>query len=357
MSDEPRFWFVDLVWLVVHVGLTAAVVLGDVPGALRVAVVVPAVLLVPGYSLVAALFPAGASRENVEWQAFDPGRRDTHADIPQVYGLTRVDRFALALVSSVAVVPLVAFVVNFTPFQLRSGPLLAAIGVPVVLLTVIAFVRRLRTPPVRRFSPFGAVPVTRDVESDGYRPLFGVEPASARDRLVQVIVGVSLLAFVASVTFAATTPPPADDRFTEAYLVAENDDGNLTTAAVPGEYTANRSEELVLGVVNNEYERTEYEVVVRLRRVENDSVTDGTELERFSMTLEHGETREHRHELRPAETGENLRITYFIYRNKAPADPQAADAYRVLRVDVAVQPADGGASSRSIRREPGDGGR
>lgn len=55
----------------------------------------------------------------------------------------------------------------------------------------------------------------------------GRSSATAEDRPVRSVVTVSLIAF------AATAPPPADDRFTETSLVAENDDGNPTTATVP----------------------------------------------------------------------------------------------------------------------------
>ncbi|PSQ14970.1 hypothetical protein BRD02_07270 [Halobacteriales archaeon QS_8_69_73] len=338
MSDAPRFWYVDLVCVVVHAGLTAYVVLFEVAPVLRALVVVPTVVLLPGYALVAALYPERMPRENVEWQAFDPEQRGAHADAPVSYGLSRVDRLALAIPVSVVIVPLLALVVDISPSPLRAGPLLAAVCGPMVLLAVVAFARRLRLPAPKRFTPFGPVPVSQELDSGGSRPLVGWSSATAEDWLIRGAVAVSLIAFAGSVAFAATAPPPAGDRFTEAYLVAENDDGNLTTAAVPRELTAGASTELAVGLRNHEYERAEYQVVVQIARSDDGTRRTVEELDRFAATLEHGESVERRHEIRPSESGADLRLTYLVFRGGVPLEPAPANAYRVLGVDVRVQP-------------------
>ena len=355
MSDAPRFWYADLICAVVHVGLTVYVVLFEVAPILRTLVVVPTVVLLPGYVLVAALYPERMPRENVEWQAFDPEQRGAHADAPASYGLGRVDRLALAIPVSVVVVPLLALVVDVSPLPLRAGPLLAAVCGPVVLLAAVAFARRLRLPAPKRFTPFGPVPVARELDSGGSRPLVEWSSATAEDWLIRGVVAVSLIAFAGSVAFAATAPPPADDRFTEAYLVAENDDGNLTTAAVPRELTAGASSELVLGLHNHEHERTEYRVVARLVRSDDGTRRTVEELGRFAVTLEHGESVERRHEIRPSESGADLRLTYLVFRGGIPPEPGPASAYRVLRIDVRVQPPQG--ESAVVTRADGPDGR
>ena len=354
MSDALRFWYVDLVCVVVHAGLTAYVVLFEVAPVFRALVVVPTIVLLPGYALVAALYPGRMPRENVEWQAFDPEQRGAHADAPTSYGLSRVDRLALAVPVSVVVVPLLALVVDISPLPLRTGPLLAAVCGPVVLLAVVAFARRRRLPAPKRFTPFGPVPVSRELDPDGSRPLVGWSSATAEDWLIRGVVAVSLIVFAGSVAFAATAPPPADDRFTEAYLVAENDDGNLTTAAVPRELTAGASTELAVGLHNHEHERAKYRVVAQLARSdERRRIVE--ELGRFAVTLEHGESVERRHEIRPSESGADLRLTYLVFRGGIPPEPGPANAYRVLRVDVRVQQPQG--KSAVVAGDDGPDGR
>lgn len=355
MSDAPRFWYVDLICVVVHAGLTAYVVLFEVAPVLRTLVVVPTIVLLPGYVLVAALYPERMPRENVEWQAFDPEQRGAHADAPASYGLSRVGRLALAVPVSVVVVPLLALVVDISPLPLRAGPLLAAVCGPVVLLAAVAFARRRRLPAPKRFTPFGPVPVSRELDPDGSRPLVGWSSATAEDWLIRGVVAVSLIVFAGSVAFAATAPPPADDRFTEVYLVAENDDGNLTTAAVPRELTAGASTELAVGLHNHEHERAKYRVVAQLARSDDERRRIVEELGRFAVTLEHGESVERRHEIRPSESGADLRLTYLVFRGGIPPEPGPANAYRVLRVDVRVQQPQG--KSAVVAGDDGPDGR
>jgi uncharacterized membrane protein len=75
------------------------------------------VLFLPGYSLVAALFP---------------GRDDPDG----------IERIALSFGLSIAVVPLLGLALNYTPFGIRVVPVLAGLSVFAVLVAVIADVRR-----------------------------------------------------------------------------------------------------------------------------------------------------------------------------------------------------------------------
>ena len=75
------------------------------------------VLFLPGYSLVAALFP----------------RRDD---------LDGIERIALSFGLSIAVVPLIGLALNYTPYGIRLVPLLAGLSVFTILLALAAGVRR-----------------------------------------------------------------------------------------------------------------------------------------------------------------------------------------------------------------------
>ena len=76
------------------------------------------VLFLPGYSLIAALFP----------------RKDD---------LDGIERIALSFGLSIAVVPLIGLALNYTPFGIRLVPVLAGLSVFTILLAVIAGVRGL----------------------------------------------------------------------------------------------------------------------------------------------------------------------------------------------------------------------
>jgi len=84
------------------------------------------VLFLPGYSLIAALFP---------------GKDD----------LDGIERIALSFGLSIAVVPLMGLALNYTPFGIRLAPILVVLSVFTVLLAVVAGVRRLGLPEGERF--------------------------------------------------------------------------------------------------------------------------------------------------------------------------------------------------------------
>ena len=84
------------------------------------------VLFLPGYSLVAALFP----------------RKDD---------LDGIERIALSFGLSIAVVPLIGLALNYTPLGIRLVPVLLGLSLFTVLLAVVAGVRRVWMPEAERF--------------------------------------------------------------------------------------------------------------------------------------------------------------------------------------------------------------
>src|SRR2546425_11716956 len=107
----------------------AAVLLGvDVGNLLAILLV----LFVPGYVLVAAIFPGSLAPGNAE--------------------LDWIERIALSFGLSIAVVPLLGLVLNFTPFGIRFAPIVALIAVFTVGVGYVAYWRRMRLPPESRLS-------------------------------------------------------------------------------------------------------------------------------------------------------------------------------------------------------------
>ena len=84
------------------------------------------VLFLPGYSLIAALFP----------------KRDD---------LDGIERIALSFGLSIAVVPLLGLALNYTPFGIRLVPILIVLSMFTISLAVVACVRRCWLPEGERF--------------------------------------------------------------------------------------------------------------------------------------------------------------------------------------------------------------
>lgn len=284
---------------------------------LRVALVLPLVVLVPGYALVAALFP---------------GRRDPETAPGSAVELAGLERFVLSFVVSIGLVPLVAFGVNYT-FGLTLLPILLAVAAVTFVLLLAAYVRRVLTPVEARW---GLTPVAWVRRVAGYYTVdtsrFGragaFVPTTGTHRLLNLALVVALLTFFAGVGFAVVVPPASDEQFTELSALGETDQGNLSTRAVPDTYTQGQSTPLWIAIGNHEEERTSYTTVITL---------DGEEVDRFSTTVDDGETKRVERAITPTEAGQDRVLRVLLYKGDPGSNPNPEDAYRTLRIYVTVQ--------------------
>lgn len=114
---------------------------------------------------------------------------------------------------------------------------------------------------------------------------------------------------------------------------------------------------MVVGISSHEHQTREYTLVVELQNVDrnragtastNDtsgagtvsmSVLESAELARFDPKVSHDETWTLKHDVTPTLSGENLRLTYFLYRGSPPDEPSVANAYREVHLWVNVSKA------------------
>jgi uncharacterized membrane protein len=124
-GDRPG----DLIAVLLATFATAACVYTPVlnESFLRILFGVAMVLFIPGYALIAALFPA----------------RDD---------LDGIERVALSFGLSIAVVPLIGLALNYTPWGIRLDPILASLTIFTLAMAGIAWYRRLLLPAEKRFS-------------------------------------------------------------------------------------------------------------------------------------------------------------------------------------------------------------
>lgn len=322
--------------LTVVLALTAATCLAVLLPAfsgtgLRVALGLAFAFIAPGYALTAALFPERAESSH-------ESEREGDSDDAFLRRVRRGtvggwERLALSIGLSLAVVPLVGMVLNFTPPGIRLVPVVVSIGAFTVGAAVFAAVRRWNVPAERRFR----VPYRRWYAT-ARAGLFSAETRT--DQLLNVALAVSLVLAVGSVGYAIAGPKP-DEQYTEFYLLSP-DDGELIASDYPAEFVRGEEEPLTVGITNNEGERTEYAVVVELQRVERDAsgnasrVVERRDLHRFRTALGPNETWHRDHTVTPPMTGENLRLQYLLYRGDPPTEPRAENAYRTVHVPVDV---------------------
>lgn len=148
-----------------------------------------------------------------------------------------------------------------------------------------------------------------------------------------------ILSVVGSFGFIVSMPQQGE-RFTKFYLLTENE-GDLVADNYPEEFVQDETQSVIVGVENQERETVEYTIVVQLERVEGDrtepEVIERDELDRFDRTLNSEETWHAEHEITPTITGENLRLTYLLYRGQPPEEPTKENAYRDLHLWITVE--------------------
>lgn len=160
------------------------------------------------------------------------------------------------------------------------------------------------------------------------------------DAILNVVLVLSIILAAASVTYAVAVPKQGE-KFTETYLLTQNDDGSLVADNYPTNFTVGEGKSLVVGISNYEFERVNYSVVVELQNVtfptENTTrVTRQVELRRFRTTLSNNGTWNHRHTVTPTFAGQRLRLTYLVYRGDPPTQPSVESVYRSTHLWINV---------------------
>ena len=333
LPEPVRALPADLAAVVALVAVTLLAVflpgVRDTP--LRVVLGLPFVLFLPGYAFIAALFPEAGE---------PPATRNPDEEYERPVterGIDGIERVALSFGLSIAVVPLIGLVLNFTPWGIRLVPIMVAVSGFTVVATAVAARRRRTLPADERF----AVPYERWLAAAN-EEFF--HPDTRADAALNVLLALSVVLATASVAYAVAVPKPGE-QFTEFYVLTEDEDGELVADDYPTELTRGESRSIVVGIGNQEHEAVDYTVVVELQRVRFEEgannttrveVLEETELRRFHPTVEHNETWHRPYNVTPTLTGERLRLAFLLYRGGAPAEPTVDDAYRELHLWVNV---------------------
>jgi uncharacterized membrane protein len=241
---------------------------------IRTVLGLPMVLFLPGYALIAALFPAKDDLDGIE-------------------------RLALGFGLSIAVVPLMGLGLNYTPWGIRLIPILVSLSVFTLFMCVVAVYRRVQLPSDKAFSVS-----SREVYEALKAPVSS-QPESRLDRILTIILVISVLASVVALAYVVVTPKQGE-KFTEFYILGmDGKADNYTT-----HFTLGDNGQVIVGVVNHEYERVKYTMDIRLN---NDSLSIPSNVQSFS--LEHNATWERPLVFTPNSVGNNMKLEFLLYKN------------------------------------------
>jgi len=242
--------------------LIAAIIL--VPfNILRIILGLPFLLFFPGYTLVAALFT----------------RKE---------GMGNIERVALSFGMSVAVVPLIGLILNYTPWGIRLEPVLYSVASFILITSIIAWLRRSRLPEPERFG----------VDFQMRLPGWG---GGAWDRALSVILALTILGALGTLGYAIASPK-VGERFTEFYI--EGLEGKAID--YPKELALGEKGKVIVGIINREHETVTYRVEVVIDGVKNNGVGP--------VTLDHDGKWEEIVGFTPDKAGDNQKVEFLLYR-------------------------------------------
>lgn len=231
--------------------------------ALRVVLALPFLLFLPGYVLMAALFP----------------RRE---------GMGALERMALSFGISVVIVPLIGMILNYSPWGIRLEPVLYSVSIFIFATSIIAWLRCRRLPEQERLG----------IEFQLKLPGWG---SNMRDRVLSVALVVVIIVALGVLGYVIVSPK-AGDKFTEFYVL----DTAGEMADYPQEISVGMAGNVVLRIVNHEYQEVSYRVEIR---------SSGVIIKEVGLVkLEHGQNWEQEVDFIPVSVGGNQKVEFILFK-------------------------------------------
>lgn len=253
----------ELIPLNLLVIVLVAVIILFPSNVLRIILGLPFLLFFPGYTLIAALF---IKKE----------------------GMGSIERVALSFGLSIAVVPLIGLILNYTLWGIRTEPVLYSVASFILITSIIAWLRRGRLPEPERFG----------IEFQMRLPGWG---GGGWDRALSVILALAILGALGTLGYVIASPK-VGERFTEFYI--EGLEGKA--ADYPKELVVGEEGKVIVGIINREHETVTYQVEVVIDGVKNSEVGP--------VALGHGREWEEIVGFIPGMAGDNQKVEFLLYK-------------------------------------------
>ncbi|OQA53857.1 MAG: hypothetical protein BWY45_02838 [Euryarchaeota archaeon ADurb.Bin294] len=274
-----------ILWLIGAITCIYVPILNET--SIRVLLALPLVLFIPGYALIAALFPT-----------------DEDLDL--------IERIALSFGLSIAVVPLIGLGLNYTPWGIRLDPIVISLSLFTIIMVLIAQGRRAMTDPDDRYR-FPA-----DEIMAGIREEFFPTEGNRTDKILSIILLISILAAIGTTIFVIVFPKEGE-KFTEFYILGEK----RMAADYPDRLIIGEEYPMYIGVGNHEYRNISYTIEVHQMAMETDEsgnvsfITRMNMTDRISVPVSHNETVTVPYNLSAADIGYN-RIEFLLFNESVP---------------------------------------
>jgi uncharacterized membrane protein len=302
--DYPAFFETPLpsdlklaaVWLAVCIATIYLPVLNTSP--LRFIFAVPLALFIPGYCFIAALFPNEES-------------------------LDLLERIALSVGLSIAIVPMIGFGLNFTSAGIRLDPIVIAVTLFTAAMIIIADFRRTNIPPEEQFRiPWADIAAAIKAELD---------PGSTKtERIMSVVLAIAIIIAIVSILYLVTIPK-GWNRSSEFYLLGEG--GNAS--GFPDRIFPDQKYPVFIGVVNHEQRTVNYTIEVWATHMTFNNVTNTTTIlkmnpdDRIPISLADNETRVLPYNVHSGQDQSGYNRIDFLLFNETVPGPEVTGSDRI----------------------------
>lgn len=260
-------FFSDLTFIPLWVIITVVAVLISENTYIRTILAIPTILIIPGYVLVAALFP-----------------KKDRLDI--------TERIALSFGLSIVIISILGLILSFT-FGIRLVPILVAICLYTIVFVLIAKYKKEKLSREIQFS----------VQLDEIYKIVvrSLKPKGRTDFILTIILIFLVVSIIGTIYYTITVPK-IGERFTEFYILNSSE----RVGSYPTTLKLNSPINYYVGVGNYEHETTNYTIQVLL---------DKNLLTSKELILKDGETQKYNITLTPNNVGTDMKLEFLLFKD------------------------------------------
>lgn len=241
------------------------------------------ILFMPGYSLIAAIYPKKQSIDGIE-------------------------RFTLSFGLSISITTMIGLAIRYTQYLNQFISTFFLLSVFTIIMVFIAFIRRKRVPEGEKFY----------VNFSGFlisiKHLFKVE--SKTNKIVSIILLVSIIVAISTTAYIIINPKQSED-FTEFYILGPG--GQASN--YPTNLTVGQNGSVIIGIVNHEQKTVNYNLIV---------TSNGNVMSDMNISLTNGNSTQIPYTF-SANTAGHKDVEFLLYKL-----PDNINVYRSLHLFVNV---------------------
>jgi uncharacterized membrane protein len=252
----------------------------------RIVLGLPVALLFPGYSLISVLSPKKEILNNIE-------------------------RMAISFGLSLAIVPIIGLIIDYTPWKLSLNSILYSVAGFVLLFSVIAFLRQLK--------------LANEEKPSIHFDFTWWNSQKAIEKILSVILIFAAIGTI-GVLFYVIAVPNTSSTYTEFYML--NEEGS--TNDYPSEIDQGDTGIVTLYIINHEQCDITYRIDITIDENTGDSISPVVLQSIDLISLENEEKYETLAEFRPQNAGDDQKVEFLLYTN------ESSDPYMQLSIWVNV---------------------